>query len=109
MIATGSFLVAGSNAVRIPMAHALGEEAYFQLVIEQTAKVNFWPGWLGRMAPALFYAFLALFVFFFFQTPDTWGFWIAYGIVAYVFAYLIHGTTSFLRLRKLGKAKAESK
>ena len=104
VLTTTSFLVAGSNAMKIPMTRALGEEAYFRLIVESAAKEKFWPGLFARLAPALFYAFLAFFIFFFFRTPDTWAFWIAYGVVTYVLAILIHWTTAYIKFRKLGKA-----
>lgn len=108
ILTTGSFLVAASNATRIPMALTLGEESYFQLAIQHAAKGKFWTGWLARMAPVFFYTFLAIFIFFFYPTPDSWGFWIAYGVAIYCFVYALYGTTSFIKYRKLGRALAEN-
>jgi hypothetical protein len=109
MITTASFLVASNNSMRIPMKRALGEEGYFKMAIEQASKEKFWPGWFARMAPAFFHGLLALFLFFLFRTPDTWGFWVAFGIVGYVLAYLIHGTRSYIRFRKLGRLASDTR
>jgi len=103
-LTTTSFLVAGSNAMKIPMARSLGEDAYFQLMIENAAKDSFWPGLFARLASLPFYALLAGFMFFFFRDPNTWDFWIAYGVALYAGVLAIFYTRSYVRLRKLGRA-----
>jgi hypothetical protein len=107
-LTTGSFLVAGSNAMKIPLARSLGEEAYFQMAIESAAKGSFWPGLAARLAPCPFYALLACFIFFFFRTPDTWAFWIAFGVVMYCVALVVFYSRSYVRFRKLGKKFIDS-
>jgi len=102
-LTTTSFLVAGSNAMKIPMTRTLGEEAYYKMILESVAKGSFWPGLLSRLAPAPFYAFLAGLIFFT-NASNTWAYWIGFGVVCYVLALIIHGTIAYVRLRKIGRA-----
>jgi hypothetical protein len=104
VIATASFLVAASNAMRIPQARMLGENDYVHAVAVFSAKGNFWSGWLARIAPAICYGLLAVFVYLLCPGADNWGFWIAEGIGCYALVYLIYGTTAYRRFRKLGLA-----
>jgi hypothetical protein len=108
-LTTTSFLVAGSNAMKIPLTRALGEEAYFKMTVENACKESFWPGLFARLAPAPFYALLAGFIFFFFRTPDTWAFWIGFGVLTYVIAILFHWTIAYIRIRNLGRTLLAAK
>ena len=101
-IATASFLVAGSNASRIAAARALGEEQLFAMVLAHARTGKFWPGLLARIAPVPFYGLLAGFVFWFYPTPTSWGWFIALGIASYAAALLVHYTLSYIRFRRMG-------
>jgi hypothetical protein len=102
-LTTTSFLVAGSNAMKIPMARSMGEEAYYKMTLESVAKGSFWPGLLSRLAPAPFYVFLAGLIFFT-NASNTWAYWIGFGVVCYALVLVLWGTTSYVRLRKIGRA-----
>jgi len=102
-LTTASFLVAGSNAMKIPLARSLGEEAYYKMTLESVAKGPFWTGLLIRLAPAPFYALLAALIFFT-NASDTWAYWIGVGVACYVLAILIHWPIAYVRLWKIGKA-----
>jgi hypothetical protein len=102
-LTTASFLVAGSNAMKIPQARALGEDAYYKMTLESVSKGSFWWGLLYRLAPAPFYVFLAALIFFT-NASNTWAYWIGFGVIVYAFALVVWGTTAYIRLRKVGRA-----
>ena len=102
-LTTTSFLVAGSNAMKIPLARSLGEEAYYKMILESVANGPFWSGLLGRLAPAPFYVFFACLVFFT-NASNTWAYWIGFGVICYALVLIVYGTTAYVRLWKIGKA-----
>ena len=104
-----SLLITAKNAAMISWVRGLGEEGYLKLAVENASKESFWPGLLARILPALFYGLLGIFILFFFRTTDTWGFWIASGVVCYSLFDLSSETMGYLRFRKLGKAASEAK
>ena len=108
-LTTAILLVAVSNASQIPLTRCLGEDGVLKLAIEIASKEKFWPGLFFRLLPALFYAALALFMFFFFQTSDTWGFWIALGVGLYSLMFVSSRMRMYLRLRKLGKVVSDGR
>ena len=107
-IVTAALLIAGRNATLITWVRGLGEEGVLKLGIENATKERFWPGLLVRILPAVYYGLLAVFIFLFFPTIDTWGFWIALGVVCHSFSILIGESLGFLRYRKLGRAAPQA-
>lgn len=100
---TASFLVAGSNAMKIGLVRSLGEEAYYKMTLKSVAKGPFWTGLFSRLAPAPFYAFLAALIFYT-NASNTWAYWIGFGVACYVLAMLIHWPIAYVRLWKIGRA-----
>ncbi len=72
--------------------------------ITNAAKDSLWPGLFARLAPCPFYALLAGFMFFFNRDPNTWEYWISYGVALYALVMLLYSTRAYFRYRKLGKA-----
>jgi hypothetical protein len=103
-----TLLSAARNASLIPLVRGLGEEAVLKLAVENASKEQFWSGLLFRILPALCYGFLALFIFFFFSAPDTWGFWIALGVASHSAVLLLAETLGYLKHRKLGGAASKA-
>jgi hypothetical protein len=106
---TALLLMGAATAAQIPLTRALGEEDVLQLAMENAAKEPFAFGLFVRLLPAFFYGVLAFFLFFFFREPDSWAFWIAYGIAAYTVGFVISRTRFFLHYRKLGRRELESR
>jgi hypothetical protein len=96
-------LASAYNATQIPLVRSLGEERILQLASESAAKENFWHGLLIRLVPPILYALLALFIFMFFHESDSWGFWIALGVVAYSLVQFIVQPMAYIRFRKMGQ------
>jgi hypothetical protein len=107
VIATVSFMVAASNAMRIPTARIMGEDRLYEMALDQAAAGALWPGLLWRLAPAPFYSLLAALMFFFFRTPDQWGYYIALGIALYILVYVFYGSLAYSRLRRIALARVE--
>jgi hypothetical protein len=106
---TALLLMGAATAAQIPLTRALGEEGVLRLAVENAAKEGLAFGLFVRLMPALFFGVLAFFLFFFFREPDSWAFWIAYGVAAYAVGLVISRTQFFLHYRKLGRRELESR
>jgi hypothetical protein len=102
-LTTASFLVAGSNAMKIPMARSIGEDAYYKITLESVAKGSFWTGLFIRLTPAPFYALLAALIFYT-NASNTWAYWIGFGVAGYVLAMLVNWPIAYVRLWKISRA-----
>lgn len=106
IILVPSLLVSANNAGRLWVYRAVGEEQAFRGALEAAARARPRAALAMLMLPPLFFAVLAGVLFLFYPEPTRdWGYWFAYGLLAYALVLLVYGPLNFLRLRKLALAR----
>jgi hypothetical protein len=99
-ILVASLLVSMSNSLRLWLVRTVGEEAYYQSVVEAAGRANPRQSVALLFLPAVFMSLLAFAIFIFYPDPDSdWGFWIAAGVFAYALVLFIYMPGSFIRFR----------
>lgn len=99
VILTMSFLVSASNASRIVMAKALGEEELAALSRRVLVATPPWPGLLYMLMPGVFIGVLGGSLLYFHSTPSEWGYYFGMGMLAYALAIFVHYPIAYLRVR----------
>ena len=89
IVLTTSFIVAASNASKIAMARALGEEEMAALSRRVVAQMRPWPGLLFLVLPGLLIGVLGGSLLYFYPSGTQWGCYFAYGMLTYAFAVCI--------------------
>ncbi len=104
IVLTASLLVAASNASKIMMARVLGEDELAALNRRVLAATPLWPGLFYILLPAFLVGLLGAVMLLFYPTPDTWGYYFAYGVLVYAFVIAVWGPLRFLRAKaRLGQ------
>lgn len=100
-ILVASLLVSMSNSLRLWLVRTVGEEAYYQSVVEAAGRANPRQSIALLFLPGFFMSLLALTIFMFYSDPNNdWGFWIAAGVFAYALVLFIYMPASFIRFHK---------
>ncbi len=100
IVLTASLLVAASNAGKIVMAKALGEDELVALHRRVLAATPLWPGLLYMITPALLVGTLGGTMLLFYPTPNSWGYYFAYGVLVYAFAIMVWVPLRFIRIKR---------
>ena len=95
------FLVCLSNSLRLWLIRALGEDEYFQLLVNAAGKANYRSSLILNFVPGIFMSLLAIGLLIFYPDPENNGYWFAYGILSYAVITMIYFPKNFIRLRKL--------
>jgi hypothetical protein len=99
ILLTASFLVAASNASKIVMAKAMGEEQLAAFSRRVTLETPPWPGLLFLVMPALFMAMLGGTILFFYPQASEWGYDFGVGMLAYAGAICVWYPVRYFRVR----------
>jgi len=100
-ILVASLLVSMSNSLRLWLVRTVGEEAYYQSVVEAAGRAKPRQSIALLFLPGIFMSLLAFTIFIFYSDPNNdWGFWIAAGVFAYALVLFTYMPVSFLRFRK---------
>jgi hypothetical protein len=100
---TTSFLVAASNASKIVMAKAMGEEQLAAFSRRVTLETPPWPGLLFLVMPAFFIATLGGAILFFYPQESEWGYFFGLGMLAYAGAIFLWYPVRYFRVRAEAK------
>jgi hypothetical protein len=103
IILTASFMVAASNASKMVMAKALGEEELAALNRRVILATPPWPGLLFLVTPSIFVGALGGVILFFYPDATEWGYYIGLGMLAYASAILIWYPVRYFRVRAEAK------
>jgi len=102
IVLTASFLVAASNAGKIVMAKALGEDELAALMRRVMLETPPWPGLLFLVTPGIFIAALGGSLLVFYPSPLQWGYYFAQGMLVYALAIFVWYPVSYFRIRGTG-------
>ena len=108
VILTASFMVAASNASKLVMAKALGEEELAALNRRVLLATPPWPGLLLLVTPAFFVGALGGTVLFFYPEASEWGYYIGLGMLVYALAILIWYPIRYFCVRAEAKKTTSS-
>ena len=103
IILTASFMVAASNASKIPMAKALGEQELAALSRRVLIATPPWPGLLYLVMPAFLYAALGGIILFLYPDESEWGYFVGIGMCTYALAILVWYPIRYFRSRTSAK------
>jgi hypothetical protein len=96
-----SLLVCAWNSSQILTAKLFGEEGVGAMKMRMLLQLGFRRFFLYILLRMFFYAFIGGIIMFFYPSPDDWGFYIAMGFFAFVFAVLFHtGIASWKMFRR---------
>jgi hypothetical protein len=112
MVAVPSLMVSSSNAAKIWSMRGLGEDKYLEFLYAAARAGKLSHAIAGLLVSLMFLALVALLLLFLSPDPNRyWGFWIAMGMLVYVFARVVHGTLFlrriFRRARQIEPAPVE--
>ncbi|KPJ94949.1 MAG: hypothetical protein AMJ53_04015 [Gammaproteobacteria bacterium SG8_11] len=100
-ILVASLMVSMSNSLRLWLVRTVGEEEYYQSVVDAAGRANPQQSIILLFLPGFFMSLLSFIIFMLYPEPDRdWGFWIAAGVFAYAMVLFIYMPASFLRFRK---------
>lgn len=100
-----STLIAYSNSTRLWIIRAIGEDAYFDLMVRATGKANVREtiGWM--LLPAVFISLLGILLIILYPDPNSQlGFFFGLGIFMYALIIIAYQPKNFFRLRALSQA-----
>ena len=99
-----SLLIAFSNSTRLWIIRALGEQAYFDLMLQATAKARVKETLIWLLLPALFISLLGILMLLLYPDPELHlGFFFAMGIFMYALVIVTYQPKNFFRLRSQSK------
>jgi len=99
IVLTASFMVSASNASKIVMARALGEEELTALTRRIILATPPWPGLLYLVMPAFFIASLGGILLLFYPAASDWGYYFGIGMLAYALTILVWYPVRYFRVR----------
>lgn len=99
MLFTASFMVAASNASKILMARALGEDELVEISRRVLQATPMWPGLLFMVMPGIMVAILAGSLLYFYPSQTQWGYYFAMGMLIYAFAVFVWYPLRYVRMR----------
>jgi hypothetical protein len=100
IVLTASFLVAASNASKLLLARAIGEEEFARLTRKACVSTAPWPALALLALPAVFMIFLGGTMLLFYSSSTEWGYYFALGFLTYAFAILVWGLVRYFRFRR---------
>lgn len=104
-----SLLVSVSNSLRLWLVKAVGEDAYYQLLLRAALAANFRLSIFLNILPGLIMLLLAACVFLFYPSPDRdMGFYFALGMMVYGGMIVVNFPINFIRTRRLARLQAMS-
>jgi len=102
-----SLLIAFSNSTRLWIIRAIGEQAYYELMIEATAKARVRETLFWLLLPAVFICLLGILMLLLYPDPDVQiGFFFGMGLFMYALVIVAYQPKNFFRLRALSKRNA---
>jgi hypothetical protein len=107
VVLTASFMVSASNASKIVMAKALGEEELAALTRRVILATPPWPGLVFLVMPAFFVGALGGVLLFFYPQMSDWGYHFGIGMLVYALAILVWYPVRFFRVRTEAKEDAQ--
>lgn len=99
VVLTASFMVAASNASKILMARALGEDEMLALSQRILQATPLWPGILFMILPGVFVAALAGSLLYFYPSSTQWAYYFAIGLLTYAIAIFVWYPLRFIGAR----------
>ena len=102
VIMTVSFFVAASNATKILLARALGEEALAKLSRQVILAAPPNLGWIYLLMPAALFSIPGWVLLMFYPSPTEWAYYFAEGIIVYSSAIAFWGLVRYASIRKEG-------
>jgi hypothetical protein len=100
IVLTASFLVSASNASKILLARAIGEEELAGLMKRAFLSTPPWPALLFLTMPGLFVMLLGGTVFLFYPSATEWAYYFAFGLLTYAFAMILWHPIRYFRVRR---------
>lgn len=91
VVAVPSLLVASSNFMRAWFMRALGEEEMLDVYCRAAARIAKWKALSGVVLGAAFFALVAVLLFFLSGGPQSWGYWVALGLLLHAFGMGLYG------------------
>ena len=104
---TMSLMVSASNASKIVMAKALGEDELAALTQRALAATPAWPGLLFLVMPGFFIATLGGSLLLFYPDPAEWGYYFGLGMLVYALAIFVHYPSAYFRVRREAAKKRD--
>ena len=102
IVTVASFFVASSNAGKILMAKALGEEETAQLFRRIILAAPPVLGWFYLFLPALLFSIPGFIIILFLPDPNEWGYWFGDAIVTYAVIVAFWSAVRYYRIRTAG-------
>src|ERR1041384_5615345 len=102
-VLTMSLLVSASNASKIVMAKALGEDELAALVRRVLLATPPWPGLLFLVMPGIFSGALGGSLLLFYHDASEWGYYFGLGMLAYAVAEFVWYPVRYFRVRAEAK------
>jgi hypothetical protein len=100
-----SLMVSASNTAKIWFARAIGEHEYNELLLRAARKSKLSHALATVMAAAIFTGLIGLILLLLSPDPSRdWGYWFAYGFLAYAFVIGLYGSLYFVRLFRKARA-----
>jgi hypothetical protein len=99
IVLTASFLVAASNASKIVMARAIGEDELAALSRRVLLATPPWPGLLFLVMPGVCIAAFGGSILLFYPRPTEWGYYFGIGVLAYAVAIFTWYPIRYFRVR----------
>jgi len=99
VIFTASFIVAASNASKIMMAKAIGEDELAALSQRVILATPAWPGLFFMVTPGFFIGILGVSLMFFYPAGPQWGYYFGLGMLVYAFAVFVWYPIRYFRVR----------
>ena len=95
-----SLLIAAANSARLWIIRALGERAYYAMVVKATRSANVRASLLLLLLPGFFMVLLGILMVILYPDPDNdFGFYVGIGIFMYAVVLLVFHPRNFFRLR----------
>ena len=100
IVLVASLLVSASNASKLWVIRAMGEDRFYNLMIELAGNSKVASSVMCLLAPPIFILMLSGALMFFYPDQSDWGYYFAYGIAAYALVMLIYGPLFYFKLRR---------
>ncbi len=105
ILLVGSLLVCSSNLAALWLMRAVGEDAYYDLLVLNAGRARLGFAILSLVGSGVSVAAVGVLLLYIYPNPNRdWGFYVAIGILAYAVAISFWRSVAFIRLRKAGAA-----
>jgi L-asparagine transporter-like permease len=103
-------MVSASNVSKIWFARAYGEDEYHELLLRLARKSKLFHMLAAPLVSAVFIAIIGFVLLLLCPDPSRdWGYWFAYGFLAYAFVIGFYGSLFFVRLFRKSRQIEEPK